>query len=82
MNPQQQQQQGPSTPQRIFSQQQAINQGRPGQIVNQQYVNRSYSPHTPSQGAPPQQQLIRTPIQLMQQQTKQVSGGGNINKVN
>lgn len=78
MNPQQQQQQqGPSTPQRMFPQQ-VINQGRPGQIVNQQYVNRSYSPQTPSQGAPPQQQLIRTPIQLMQQQTKQISAGGNI----
>lgn len=46
-------------------------------MANQQYTNRSYSPHTPSQTAqqqlPSQQQLIRTPIQLMQQQTKQIS---------
>lgn len=76
MNPQQQQQQGPSTPQRIFPQQ-VMAQGRPIVMANQQYTNRSYSPHTPSQTAqqqpPSQQQLIRTPIQLMQQQTKQIS---------
>jgi SWI/SNF-related matrix-associated actin-dependent regulator of chromatin subfamily D len=74
MNSQQQQQQGPSTPQRIFPQQ-AMNQGRPIVIANQQYTNRSFSPHTPSQGGQQQQQqqIIRTPIQLMQQQTKQIS---------
>lgn len=68
------QQQGPSTPQRIFPQQ--MNQGRPIAMANPQYTNRSFSPHTPSQNPQQQQQpqqLIRTPIQLMQQQTKQIA---------
>jgi hypothetical protein len=82
MNPQQQQG-GPSTPQRVFPQQ-AMAQGRPIVMANQQYTNRSFSPHTPSQQTPQQHQqqpqlqpaqpqLIRTPNQLMQQQTKQNS---------
>lgn len=74
MNPQQQQQ-GPSTPQRVFPQQ-AMNQGRPNVMPNQQFASRSFSPHTPSQNPQQQQapqQIIRTPIQLMQQQTKQIS---------
>ncbi len=87
MNPQQQQG-GPSTPQRIFPQQ-GIAQGRPIVMANQQYANRSYSPHTPSQQTPQQQpqlqqvqpQLIRTPIQLMQQQTKQISSPQGTNKI-
>ena len=90
MNPQQQQQ-GPSTPQRIFPQQQQqqqvqqqpnmVQQGRPIVIANQQYQNRSYSPHAPQtpqqqqqqQQQSQQQQNIRTPIQLMQQQTQKLA---------
>jgi hypothetical protein len=82
MNPHQQQQpsQGPSTPQRIFPNN-AMNQGRPITIANQQFNNRSFSPQTPSssqsahqqlQMQQQQQQQPRTPIQLMQQQTKQL----------
>lgn len=85
MNPQQQQQ-GPSTPQRIFPQQQqpqqqqqqpnmVQQQGRPIVIANQQYQNRSYSPHAPQtpQQQQQQQQNMRTPIQLMQQQTQKLA---------
>lgn len=83
MNPQQQQQ-GPSTPQRIFPPQQSQQQpnmvqqqGRPIVMANQQYQNqRSYSPHapqTPQQQQQQQQQNIRTPIQLMQQQTQKLA---------
>lgn len=71
----QQQQQGPSTPQRIFPAT-TMNHGRPIAIASQQYTNRSFSPHTPSQASQQQQQsqqIIRTPVQLMQQQTKQIS---------
>ena len=88
MNPQQQQQsQGPSTPQRIFPNPSMQSQGRPITIANQQFNNRSFSPHTPSSSQPAQQQqqlqqqqqqqLIRTPIQLMQQQTKQIVNSPN-----
>lgn len=89
-----QQQGGPSTPQRgsVFPQQ-AMPQGRPIVMAPQQQqqyanTNRSFSPHTPShpqaiQQQPPAQQLIRTPIQLLQQQTKQISSTpGNMMSAN
>ncbi|RNA24450.1 Smarcd1 [Brachionus plicatilis] len=66
---------GPSTPQRIFP----VNQmGTPNQMASQSirpaippqnpalFNNRSYSPQTPSMGPVPQQ-MIRTPMAMMQQ---------------
>lgn len=73
--------QAPSTPQRVFVQPPptGINQIRPSLQTQSPnvYNNRSYSPHTPSSvivvGPQPNQQIVRTPIQMMQQQTQSLA---------